>query len=356
MINQKPFKELIVVELANVLAGPLVGMFFAELGAKVIKIENKRSEGDITRKWKLAREKNNSGSSAYYTSANWGKKSIFLDLNKNSDKNKVYTLVKDADVVITNYKKGDATKLGMNYEALKKINSNLIYGHISGYGENDPRVAFDLVLQAETGFMSMNGTKESGPLKMPVALIDLLAAHQLKEGILIALLNRFKTKKGSKVSVSLYDTALASLANQSSNYLNTGYVPQLNGSLHPNIAPYGETFKTKDNKFITLAIGTDKQFIDLCLCLDDSSLFINKLFISNQQRVKNRKTLFKKLEKKIQKFTLKKISDKLKKNKIPHGTIQNLKEVLKDKNAKKLILSSIDSQKVLKTVVFNHNL
>ena len=109
---------------------------------------------------------------------------------------------------------GDDKKLGMDYKTLKTYNSEIIFGEINGYGESNRRAAYDVVLQAETGFMSMNGTPESGPIKMPIALIDVLAAHQLKEGLLLALLNKEKTGKGSKVEVSLYDSALASLKNQ----------------------------------------------------------------------------------------------------------------------------------------------
>ena len=193
------FKNLKVIELANVLAGPAVGMFFAELGADVIKIENKTTNGDVTRSWKLTTENPNQKGSAYFASVNWNKKSLFLDLKDAFDKTKVLELIKDADIVIANYKKGDAEKLGMDYESLKKTNPKLIYAHISGFGEDSSRIAFDIVLQAETGFMFMNGTSESGPIKMPVALIDILAAHQLKEGVLVALIKRMQTNEGSKV-------------------------------------------------------------------------------------------------------------------------------------------------------------
>ena len=252
--------NLKVIELASVLAGPDVGMFFSELGAEVIKIENKLLNGDVTRKWKSANEDKNTNVSAYFSSVNWNKKHLFLNLTDKVDKQKVYNLIASADIVITNFKPGDDTKLGMDYSTLKNHNSSLIYGVINGYGSNSKRVAYDVILQAETGFMSMNGTLESGPIKMPVALIDVLAAHQLKEGLLLALLNREKTKKGAFVEVSLYDTALASLKNQATNWLMNNFIPQPIGSLHPNIAPYGETFKTKDGKLLILAIGTDHHF------------------------------------------------------------------------------------------------
>ena len=253
--------NLIVIELASVLAGPDVGMFFSELGAKVIKIENKLTGGDVTRNWKLSSEPTENNVSAYFSSVNWNKEYLFLNLSLKEDQEQVYELVKTADIVIANFKPGDDKKLGMNYEKLKSYNPKIIFGEINGYGESNKRAAYDVVLQAETGFMSMNGSPESGPVKMPIALIDVLAAHQLKEGLLLALLQKEKTGNGSKVEVSLYDSALASLKNQATNWLMNKHIPRPIGSLHPNIAPYGETFTTKDNKTIVLAIGSNNQFI-----------------------------------------------------------------------------------------------
>jgi len=187
------FKDLKVVELANVLAGPAVGTFFSELGAEVIKIENKLTNGDVTRSWKLPAENKNSLTSAYYASVNYNKQSIFVDLTNEEEKQKVYDLISNADIVISNYKPGDDVKLGMDYNSLKKINPTIILAHLSGFGEHVHRTAYDLILQAETGFMYMNGTHQSGPLKMPVALIDILAAHQMKEAVLMAIIKKIKT-------------------------------------------------------------------------------------------------------------------------------------------------------------------
>ena len=208
------FEGLTVIELASVLAGPATGMFFSELGARVIKIENALTGGDITRQWKLPSESLTSPVSAYYSSVNFNKEIQFMDLNSGAEKMKLYTLIQSADIVISNYKAGDAEKLGMDYPSLKKVNPQIIYAHLGGFPKGIKRVAFDVVLQAETGFMSMNGTSESGPIKMPVALIDVLAAHQLKEVLLLALLNREKTGSGAYVSTTLYESAIASLANQ----------------------------------------------------------------------------------------------------------------------------------------------
>ncbi len=347
------FKDLKIVELANVLAGPAVGMFFSELGAEVIKIENKLTNGDVTRSWKLASEDPKSTISAYFASVNYNKKSLFIDLNNAEEKQKIYDLIKNADIVISNYKTGDDKKLGMDYETIKKINSKIIYAHITGFGENSKRTAYDLVLQAETGFMYMNGTPESGPIKMPVALIDVLAAHQLKEGILVALLKKLKTGDGSKVSVSLYDSAIASLANQASNWLMAGYNPQPMGSLHPNIAPYGEIFTTLDKKQIVLAVGNNKQFEQLCEVLNCKNIFTDEKFKTNTERVKNRIELFEILKPIFNKQDSKTLMQKLIEHDVPVGEIKSVKNVFEKKSIEKNILNYDDRNSIVKTVAFN---
>ena len=151
------FNKLKVVELAGVLAGPSVGMFFAELGAEVIKIENERSGGDVTRSWKLASEDKSSKVSAYFCSVNYHKEYQFKNLKEQRDLDKVRDLIREADIVLVNFKKGDDVKLGLDYETLKKINPKIIYAAITGFGDESERIAYDLILQAESGFMSMNG-------------------------------------------------------------------------------------------------------------------------------------------------------------------------------------------------------
>jgi crotonobetainyl-CoA:carnitine CoA-transferase CaiB-like acyl-CoA transferase len=331
------FSDLRVIELANVLAGPAVGMFFSELGAEVIKIENKKSGGDVTRSWKTSAEDPESPVSAYYASINRNKKSFLIDFNDPGEKRMVYDLIRDADIVISNYKTGDDVKLGMDYDTLRKINPAVILATITGFGDNNKRTAYDLVLQAETGFMHMNGTPKSGPLKMPVALIDILAAHQLKEGVLVALIKKLKTGGGSKVTVSLYDSAIASLANQAGNWLMTGKDPQPSGSLHPNIAPYGEIFETADNKKIVLAIGNNKQFEQLCRVLDCTDLLSLREFNSNPERVKNRTKLYEILKSHISTKNAAELMSIFIATDIPAGQVKPLSEVFEDKMAQGII-------------------
>lgn len=332
----KPFSDLKVIELAGVLAGPSAGLFFAELGARVIKIENPKTGGDVTRSWKLQSENKEDKTSAYFWSINSGKDILFLDLSINKDLESFYDLIKSADILITNYKLGDDIKLKVDYQTLKDLNPTLIYSSINGFGNDNPRTAYDLILQAESGFMFMNGEKNAAPLKMPVALIDILAGHQLKEAILIALLNKYKTNKGSYLTVSLFDTAVASLANQATNWLIAHHLPAAQGSLHPNIAPYGEIFTTKDHHQITFAIGSDKQFKQLC---DILNIEITSSYQSNQLRITNRQTLFEVLNKRIQTFNFDILFNECLKHDVPIGKIRNLKEVFELPEAKSLINS-----------------
>jgi crotonobetainyl-CoA:carnitine CoA-transferase CaiB-like acyl-CoA transferase len=286
------FKDLKIVELSSVLAGPAVGMFFAELGAEVIKIENKNTGGDVTRSWKNTKENSISDSSAYYTSINHGKTSVLLDFNSSDDIHKAHQFIAKADIVLTNFPKATALKFQMDVDTLFKINNTLIIGEINGYGENDERVAYDLLLQAETGYLSMTGYSEDMPAKMPVAFIDILAAHQMKEAILIALLLQKENKIGKHITVSLFDTAIASLTNQASNYLMTNLIPKPLGSLHPNIAPYGEIFITKDNKKTITAIGSDRQFEAFCMMINGQEILTKSQYKTNAES-RNSETYYK---------------------------------------------------------------
>ncbi|MFK8044413.1 MAG: CaiB/BaiF CoA transferase family protein [Crocinitomicaceae bacterium] len=332
----KDIEDLIIVEIASVLAGPSVGMFFAELGSRVIKIEPKPVGGDVTRKWKLPAEDRSSSISAYFSSVNYKKEYRLVDFNVEQELKDTIRTIATADILITNFKKGDDLKFKLDYKSLKKMNPNLIYGAINGFGEDSDRVAYDLILQAESGFMSMNGTKDSAPIKMPVALIDVLAGHQLKEGILLALLNREKNG-GAKVTVSLFDAAVSSLVNQASNYLMSGHIAEPLGSLHPNIAPYGEIFRTADERIITFAIGSQKQFKKLLSFFKLSELYVDPRFNENSSRVRNRAELSIILSKSI---SCQNLSDILKfchQNFVPVAEIKNIKQVFESTAAKAMI-------------------
>ncbi len=348
-VNLIVFSDLVILDLSTVLAGPSVGTFFAELGARVIKIEHPENL-DVTRSWKLPEEDSKSDISAYFASVNYQKEYLKLNLKIEKDRQQLLDLAKTADILLSNFKKGDEAKFNITDALLRSINPKLICGKINGFGSQSDRVAYDLILQAESGFMSMNGTPESGPVKMPVALIDVLAAHHLKEGMLVALLQREKDGIGRTVTVSLYDAAICSLMNQASNYLMAGKVAERIGSLHPNIAPYGELFQTLDGATITFAIGSDVHFTKLCKHLNAKELLRDERFSSNTSRVKHRKELYKLLQDKIQFVDSDRLLNILEKDYVPAGKVKSLDEVFADKEATKLIRSEINEGKETKRV------
>lgn len=332
-------KGLKVLELASVLAGPGVGQFFAELGAEVIKVENLKTSGDVTRSWKSAGEETDDRS-AYFCSVNWGKRSIAIDLTHPEGVQIVHELASKSDIVIASYKPGDAEKLGVDYKTLSLKNPGLIYGQITGYGSGNPRVGYDAIIQAEAGFMFMNGEPGGNSLKMPVALMDILASHHLKECILLALLERVSTGKGKLVEVSLIQAAISSLANQASNLLVAKKLPQKQGSTHPNIAPYGDVFKTQDQAEIILAVGSDLQFRNMCVILGLQALISDNRFITNKKRVENRVVLNALLASEIIRWQSKSLLEKFNQLNIPAGIIRNMEEVFNTPEAKSLLFES----------------
>lgn len=338
-----------VIELATVLAGPHVGMFFAELGAEVIKVENPKNP-DVTRSWKLPLEPVESPISAYFCSVNYKKNYLSIDLKTKEGHGELLDLIRTADIVLMNFKYGDQEKLKISDEILLQLNPKLIIGKISGFGDDSDRVAYDLILQAETGYMSMNGEPDGLPVKMPVALIDVLAAHHLKEGILVALLERMHTNRGRVVSVSLYDAAVSSLVNQASNYLMKRHIPQKMGSLHPNIAPYGEIFTTKDDKLVTFAIGSQQHYEQLVKCIGAKELINDKRFTNNQLRVENRTELQTELQKFIAQYFVQDLLEDMHALHIPCAEIKNLKQLFKQPEAQNLVRAERLHDKITKRV------
>ncbi len=335
------FHGLKVVDLSTVLAGPSIGTFFAELGAEVTKIENPITSGDATRSWKLTTEDANSTVSAYFASVNYGKKYLTLNLNDPKDSDKIMALIKTSDVLITNFKKGDDEKFGLSADRLRALNPRLIVGRVTGFEHPFDRVAYDVVLQAENGYMQMNGTVDSGPVKMPVAMIDMMAAHQVKEGILCAMIQLQKTGKGSIVECSLEKAGLAALTNQATNYLMANFIPGRMGTLHPNVAPYGDIFSCSDDKLVVLAIGSDKQFSKLVELLGKPSIASNSLFKHNPDRVNNRAAMQEFLQPLFRKKSRNEWMELFNRAKVPAGAIQSMDEVMSSATAQSMILEEV---------------
>ena len=326
MAAEQPLAGLHVLELANVLAGPLVGQFCAELGARVIKAEPP-GVGDPTRGWYLASESRDSDVTAYFASANWGKASIALDLGLVEGRELAARLASAVDVVIVGYKPGDELKFGLDYKSLSARNPGLIYLQVTAYGTDDPRPGFDAIVQAEAGFTHMNGEPDGGPVKMPVALMDLLAAHQLKEGLLLALLKKARSGEGSYVATSLLGAATASLANQASNYLMAGAVPGRMGSEHPNIVPYGNIFLTRDGREFVVAVGTERQYRQFVAALGLDALGSDPRFASNADRVRNRELLNGLLAERVQSLDAGQIEAEMRARKVPFGFVNDMAAV-----------------------------
>lgn len=313
------------MELASVLAGPSVGQFFAELGARVIKVENPHTGGDVTRSW-LQSDETTTGRSAYFHACNWGKESVVLDLATGEGRAVRDRLVARADIVLVNALPGARARTGTDIEAWRTAHPRLIVGLISGYAKHPDRPGFDALIQAESGFYHLNGT-DMGPQKMPVALVDLLAAHHLKEELLVSLLNRSASGHGTLVEVSLMDAALASLANRATGFLHTGVDTGPEGSDHPMIAPYGTVFTTSDEMPVVLAVGSDKQFAALCRLLH-MPLAGNPEYATNAARVRNRAPLKAQLQVAIGRRTAEEFLSACRSANVPAGHVSDLETAL----------------------------
>lgn len=345
----RPFEGLQILDLSSVLAGPLTASFFAELGAKVIKIENKLSGGDPTRQWKLPSEEIYSEFSAYYSSANYGKEIILSDLTDEDERQILESYMADSQIIISNFQKKTAQKLKLEPDEILSKYPQVIFAQLSAYDYDDPRPGYDLVMQGETGWISMTGTDVNNLSKLPVALIDILAAHQMKEAIMVALIKKGVTGNGAVAHISLYKSALTGLANQASNFLVARHVAEPMGTLHPNIAPYGDIFTTFDGIKIILAIGSDAQFKKLWFSLINNSILYRN-FELNTERLKNRHDLTKILQQKISKLRFLELENILNQNNLPFCNILNMDQVFQTPMAAEMVnyekLNNYDSKSV----------
>lgn len=333
------WSKITVIELANVLAGPSVGQWLAELGATVIKVENPTTRGDVTRSWKLSNEDHASDTPAYFTSINWGKKSLGLNMKTSESRGILDRLFESADVVLASFIPGQTAVLGLDPRGICQRYPKLIWAAINGYGPDQPRAAYDAIVQAESGYTYMNGTP-GHTSKMPVALMDVLAAHHLKEGILLALLERQQTGKGGMISVSLLESGISSLVNQASNWLNAGHLPQPKGSDHPNIVPYGTQFSCRNDEKIVLAVGSDKQFRLLCEVLGQP---VPIGFQTNPERVAARAKVISWVQQLLEDRDRTQILEELNRLKVPAGAVKNMKEVFASDQTTQLLISDGDS-------------
>ena len=290
-MSQPPLHGVRVIELARILAGPWAGQVLADLGADVIKVENPDG-GDDTRKWGPPFVIGHDGanlSAAYYHSTNRGKRSIAVDFSTPEGAETVRRLVATADVLIDNFKLGGLRKYGLDWHSLRKINPRLVYGSISGFGQDGPshkRPGFDQIAQGMGGLMSITGHPGAGPVRVGIAINDTSAGLLLANGIVLALLDRERTGEGQHIDMALLDTQVSVLGNQNLNYLVSGKPPVQMGNAHMNIAPY-EVLPVRDGFFI-LAVGNDGQFQRFCKVVGLDHLTTDADFATNPARVANR--------------------------------------------------------------------
>ena len=290
-----------VIDLSRVLAGPWASQILGDMGAEIIKIEHP-TLGDETRHWGPPYIGNKAqGMSAYFTATNRNKKSLALDISTKQGQDIIRKLIPTTDILLENFKKDGLKKYALDYESLRKIKSDLIYCSITGFGQTGPaahRPGYDLMIQAMSGLMSITGEPNRPPVKVGVAVGDILTGLYSTIAMLSALWHRQATGKGQYIDMALFNVNLATLANQASNYLIGGFVPQPLGNAHPNIVPY-QAFATKDG-YILIAVGNDKQFKSLCEVLGLPEIAANPLYATNDSRVQNRTALIEILQEKLQ--------------------------------------------------------
>jgi len=326
-----PLEGIRVLELARVLAGPWVGQVLADLGADVIKVES--PQGDETRKWgpPFVEGKNKQLDSAYFHSCNRGKRSIVLDFNDKKDLETAHKLVVKSDVLIENFKVNGLKKFNLDYKFLSKINPQLIYCSITGFGQTGPyakKLGYDFIIQALSGIMALTGEPDREPQKMGVAFADIFTGLYGVIAIQSALRLRETSGKGQHIDLSLMDSMTAVLANQASNFFVSGVSPKRMGNQHPNIVPY-QVFPVTDGHLI-IAVGNNEQFKRLCQALGMEEIYLLEDYKDNNKRVKNRKKLIKLIESKTVTFKKQKLKILLEKNNVPVGSVNELAEVFND--------------------------
>lgn len=282
-----------VLELARVLAGPWCGMTLADLGADVIKLEP--PAGDDTRGWGPPFR---DGLSAYFACCNRNKRSIALDLRLPESRSVVEALIKQSDILIENYRTGGAETLGVDYATAKKINPEIIYCSISGYGRTGPdadKPGYDFAIQAEAGLMSITGAVDGMPYRTGTAVADIATGQNAAMAIMAALIHRMKTGEGQAIEISLFDSQLQLLANSASAVLFSGNDAKRLGNQHPSIVPY-QVFSANDGYFV-LAVASEKLWRECCAVLGRNDLLEDGRYANNASRVVHRDTLIGEMEK-----------------------------------------------------------
>jgi crotonobetainyl-CoA:carnitine CoA-transferase CaiB-like acyl-CoA transferase len=333
-----PLSHIRVLDLSRVLAGPWCGQNLADLGAEVIKLERQKT-GDDSRAFGPPWLKDASGKdtheSAYFASANRGKKSVTVNLSQPAGQDLVRQLAARSDVFLENYKYGDLARYGLGCDDLSKLNPRLVYCSVTGFGQTGPyreRPGYDFMIQGMGGVMSITGERDDlpggGPQRVGIPIADIMTGMYATIAILAALAHREISGKGQNLDLALLDTQVGILANQGMNYLATGEVPRRLGNAHPNIVPY-QPFRTKDGDVI-LACGNDNLFSKFCEVAGCQELAKDPRFATNSKRVENREAITALLAEIFGKRTTKDWCDALEAAGVPNGPINDLKQVFEE--------------------------
>jgi crotonobetainyl-CoA:carnitine CoA-transferase CaiB-like acyl-CoA transferase len=333
-----PLSHIRVLDLSRVLAGPWCGQNLADLGAEVIKVE-RPGTGDDSRAfgppWLKDRSGKDTTESAYFASANRGKKSVTVNLGKPEGQKIVRELAAKCDVLLENYKFGDLARYGLGYEDLGKLNPALVYCSVTGFGQTGPyrdRPGYDFMIQGMGGIMSITGERDDlpggGPQRVGIPIADIMTGMYATIAVCAALARRERTGAGQHLDLALLDTQVAVLSNQAMNYLATGEVPRRLGNAHPNIVPY-QPFKTRDGDII-LACGNDNQFGKFCEVADCRHLARDARFVTNAKRVENRSELVLLLAEIFRRRTTREWVEALEAAGVPNGPINNLEQVFEE--------------------------
>lgn len=322
----KPLEGIKIIDMTRVLAGPYCAMVLQDLGAEVIKIENPKT-GDDSRFFGPYKN----GKSLYFTAINCGKKSVSLNLKAPEAKEILIGMVKKADVLLENFRPGTMEKFGLGYETLKEANPRLIYAATSGFGHTGPdaaKPAYDILVQARGGLMSLTGQPDAAPTIVGVSIGDILAGVFTATGVTTALYQREKTGLGQKIDVSMLDCQVAIMENAMARYQATRAAPKPQGCKHPTVAPF-QSFKASDRYFV-IAVANDSLFRKLCNCIGCPELVDDPLFVSNAARHENQPEL----ERRLQKILLTKTADEwiaqIEKAGVPVSPINDLSYVAED--------------------------
>ena len=337
-----PLYDIKVLDLSRILAGPWATQCLADFGATVWKIE-KPGAGDDTRHWGPPWLKDSAGrdtgEAAYYLSSNRGKRSLAIDFTKPAGQKLIRGLAQRADVLIENFKVGTLARYGLGYDDLRGSNQRLIYCSISAFGQDGPEAGgagYDAMIQGMSGLMSVTGVPDgepgAGPIKVGVAVSDLMSGMYALSAILGALYEREQSGQGQAIDLALLDTQIAALANQSLNYLISGIPPGRRGTAHPNIVPY-QAFATADG-YLMLAVGNDRQFASFCGVAGKPELAADERYRTNAGRVANRGMLVPEIDRLCRQKTTRQWLDALAPAGVPCGPINNLAEVFDEPQVK----------------------